>query len=1067
MLVAGDQGKKFGGRRWSEEEAIALRHSIEANGGYDPGNTNWSNIAAYLPGRTGKQCREKWKNDLRPDLSKEPWTEMEEYILVRSHSYRGNQWSDIAKLLKGRSENNIKNHWNSTIRSKNENKHDTLLWIYAHLAKEVNCSGSLQQFDIAVRRYNKTNNVDISVLADCLAPDFFKSMHPESHWLGAKGSLATQGKPQRARRQQISRTQRLKEEEKERLKEKEKERLKEEEKGGLKTDERERLKKVCWESSPKLPDSVDRVLDRVYDVRAHSYSFTGPESYDLLHGYSALGPAHLISPSSVHPSDFNLDVADTHVQIRLPPNAFPLHSWSSLPPGAGLPLLANKPICSQTSLQGSQHSQLHSTAPYPTHPTHQQQHPSIRQPLASPSALGGQGHAGPKGHYTYTHRQPSPGEEQLASKLGHPRSSSTPLSGPSWTHELVGRCQTRSGSPHSEVYEETDDLFDADLSMLLGMGSEEPEEMQPQPQQEHQTHSQQLEQTEQQQQHQACSQGSPRGSFWHASDCLTHDLYPGSGHASPYAASGHGGHDSPYTGAGPASPYAACGPASPYTGAGCASPYVAPGHGVHASHDDSNDLDDRWGSMDQEGRCPKQAMHQHRWVSIKGGDLLDVKHTVSHETGAGRGATCVPPYTAGDRHASPYTRSGHGADACAPGSMVSPHCLDMGIDANFFTDLFSYDVSDQGRPFNHSPRHPEVSPHIPQAYPEVSPHIPPRPLFPTNFQAPLHSQSRPHSHGSLSEAPHRASPSRAGASPKADSQMLVPSNTSNNGTTLIVGQIQAPRPTSATAGLGSSITALPLSNSPHNQLRQAPGHALMGGACTSMGFRSKVGMGLTSPRCFVSSMVLQSPTSARAHATSSPFTSAAPLGRLPPPSVTTDWMHDHNRAPSGPFPTPSAKREWEHDPHGDCHAQRPTVKPSHSFRHPAAAQKGQSLHPQGADHALTSPSLQGGPPSAPQNSSGCQQLNLLAATHTKPTSPTEPTMNPPNTFAMTTPLANAHSLPHILSPWGNVLGGKDDSPHLLSPIDQAHLGLDMTDSFHAGVQDPHDILPFGFDTTPF
>jgi hypothetical protein len=50
------------------------------------------------------------QNDLRPDISKAPWTPQEEYILARAHSERGNQWSEIALYLH-RSENTIKNKW--------------------------------------------------------------------------------------------------------------------------------------------------------------------------------------------------------------------------------------------------------------------------------------------------------------------------------------------------------------------------------------------------------------------------------------------------------------------------------------------------------------------------------------------------------------------------------------------------------------------------------------------------------------------------------------------------------------------------------------------------------------------------------------------------------------------------------------------------------------------------------------------------------------------------------------------------------------------------------------------
>jgi len=51
------------------------------------------------------------QNDLRPDLSKDPWSSQEEYILARAHCQIGNQWADIACYLPNRSENTIKNKW--------------------------------------------------------------------------------------------------------------------------------------------------------------------------------------------------------------------------------------------------------------------------------------------------------------------------------------------------------------------------------------------------------------------------------------------------------------------------------------------------------------------------------------------------------------------------------------------------------------------------------------------------------------------------------------------------------------------------------------------------------------------------------------------------------------------------------------------------------------------------------------------------------------------------------------------------------------------------------------------
>lgn len=65
---------------------------------------------------TGKQCREKWKSDLAPDVTKDPYTHQEEYILCRAHSVHGNMWSALTRYLPGRSQNSIKNLMNASLR---------------------------------------------------------------------------------------------------------------------------------------------------------------------------------------------------------------------------------------------------------------------------------------------------------------------------------------------------------------------------------------------------------------------------------------------------------------------------------------------------------------------------------------------------------------------------------------------------------------------------------------------------------------------------------------------------------------------------------------------------------------------------------------------------------------------------------------------------------------------------------------------------------------------------------------------------------------------------------------
>ncbi|CAN7122461.1 transcription factor MYB82 [Brassica rapa] len=115
-----EEGRKTHVKRglWKPEEDMILRSYIDTHG-----EGNWADISRRSGlKRGGKSCRLRWKNYLRPNIKRGGMTPQEQDLIIRMHKLLGNRWSLIAGRLPGRTDNEVKNYWNTHLNKKSSSR---------------------------------------------------------------------------------------------------------------------------------------------------------------------------------------------------------------------------------------------------------------------------------------------------------------------------------------------------------------------------------------------------------------------------------------------------------------------------------------------------------------------------------------------------------------------------------------------------------------------------------------------------------------------------------------------------------------------------------------------------------------------------------------------------------------------------------------------------------------------------------------------------------------------------------------------------------------------------------
>jgi hypothetical protein len=110
MTTAVSETRKYRYVFTAKEDAI-LHSCVEQFG-----TTDWDRVAQEMPGRSPRQCRDRWFTYLSPDVNRSPWTTAEDGLLFDLLQSNGPKWGVLARFFCNRTQNNIKNRWNTVVK---------------------------------------------------------------------------------------------------------------------------------------------------------------------------------------------------------------------------------------------------------------------------------------------------------------------------------------------------------------------------------------------------------------------------------------------------------------------------------------------------------------------------------------------------------------------------------------------------------------------------------------------------------------------------------------------------------------------------------------------------------------------------------------------------------------------------------------------------------------------------------------------------------------------------------------------------------------------------------------